>query len=249
MTNLDALIATAHKLRAPGGCPWDAEQTHNSLTQYLLEETYELIDAIETNDRDAILEELGDVLYQVVFHTDLAATGSLGEPFDIQDVAALTDAKMRGRHPHVFGTAEELERFAANTGDEVMVNWDDHKKREKPERSSVLDGIPQNLPALALATKVLGKADKVGLLDAEAPGAFSVTSEDELGAILLAVVASAKAAGLDSERALRSAVRDLQVEIRHFEIESAGFGDAGVIAEGIADTPEQTGGVEWRDLD
>jgi XTP/dITP diphosphohydrolase len=130
-----------------------------------------------------------------------------------------------------------------------MVNWDDHKKREKPERSSVLDGIPQNLPALALATKVLGKADKVGLLDADAPGAFSVTNEDELGAILLAVVASAKATGLDSERALRSAVRDLQVEIRHYEIESAGFGDAGVIAEGVADTAEQTGGVQWRDLD
>ncbi len=249
MTNLDTLIATAHKLRAPGGCPWDAEQTHASLTQYLLEETYELIEAIETNDRDAILEELGDVLYQVIFHSDLAATGSLGEPFDIEDVAALTDKKMRGRHPHVFGTAEELERFAANTGDEVMVNWDDHKKREKPERQSVLDGVPQNLPALALADKVLGKAQKIDLLDADEPGAFSVTSEDELGAILLAVVASAKAAGLDSERALRSAVRDLQAEIRHFEIETSGYGSAGIIAEGVADIPEETSGVQWRDLD
>ncbi len=228
MTKLDDLIAVAHKLRAPGGCPWDAEQTHNSLTKYLLEETYELIEAIETGNRDEILEELGDVLYQVIFHTDLAATGSLGEAFDIQDVAELSAQKMMGRHPHVFGTPDELEKYAAKTGDEVMVNWDAHKQREKPERSSVLDGIPQALPALALADKVLGKAEKIGLLDADAPGPFSVTGEAELGAILLAVVSSGRAAGLDSERALREALRELQVEIRHAEIEE-GF-DAGVIA-------------------
>ncbi|MEY4425689.1 MAG: hypothetical protein RJB56_1316 [Actinomycetota bacterium] len=228
MTKLDDLIAVAHKLRAPGGCPWDAEQTHNSLTKYLLEETYELLEAIETGNRDEILEELGDVLYQVIFHTDLAATGSLGEAFDIQDVAELSAQKMMGRHPHVFGTPEELEKYAAKTGDEVMVNWDAHKQREKPERSSVLDGIPQALPALALADKVLGKAEKIGLLDADAPGPFSVTGEAELGAILLAVVSSGRAAGLDSERALREALRELQVEIRHAEIEE-GF-DAGVIA-------------------
>ncbi|MFM2351668.1 MAG: hypothetical protein RL096_149 [Actinomycetota bacterium] len=228
MTKLDDLIAVAHKLRAPGGCPWDAEQTHNSLTKYLLEETYELIEAIETGNRDEILEELGDVLYQVIFHTDLAATGSLGEAFDIQDVAELSAQKMMGRHPHVFGSPEELEKYAAKTGDEVMVNWDAHKQREKPERSSVLDGIPQALPALALADKVLGKAEKIGLLDADAPGPFSVTGEAELGAILLAVVSSGRAAGLDSERALREALRELQVEIRHAEIEE-GL-DAGVIA-------------------
>jgi XTP/dITP diphosphohydrolase len=128
----------------------------------------------------------------------------------------------------VFGNAEELEKFAATTGDEVMVNWDAHKQREKPERSSVLDGIPQALPALALADKVIGKAEKIGLLDAEAPGPFTVTSEAELGAILLAIVSSGRSAGLDSERALREAVRELQVEIRHSEIED-GF-DAGVIA-------------------
>ncbi len=228
MTKLDDLIAVAHQLRAPGGCPWDADQTHNSLTKYLLEETYELIDAIESGNRDEILEELGDVLYQVIFHTDLAATGSLGEAFDIQDVAELSANKMKGRHPHVFGNAEELEKFAATTGDEVMVNWDAHKQLEKPERSSVLDGIPQALPALALADKVIGKAEKIGLLDADAPGPFTVTSEAELGAILLAIVSSGRSAGLDSERALREAVRELQVEIRHSEIED-GF-DAGVIA-------------------
>ena len=228
MTNLDSLIATAHKLRNPGGCPWDAEQTHNSLTKYLLEETYELIDAIESGDRDEIIEELGDVLYQVIFHTDLAATGSVGEPFNIETVAEVSAQKMMGRHPHVFGSPEELERYAAKTGDDVMLNWDAHKQREKPHRESVLDGIPQALPALALADKVIGKAEKIGLLDADAPGPFTVTSEAELGAILLAIVSSGRSAGLDSERALREAVRELQVEIRHSEIED-GF-DAGVIA-------------------
>lgn len=175
---LDNLIATAHTLRNPGGCPWDAEQTHESLVQYLLEETFELIEALESGNRDEVIEELGDVLYQVIFHSDLASTGSLGEPFDIEDVARVSAAKMRGRHPHVFGTPEELEKYAAKTGDDVMLNWDSHKKREKPERMSVLDGIPEDLPALARANKVLGKAEKLGLFDADAPGAFSVTSED-----------------------------------------------------------------------
>jgi XTP/dITP diphosphohydrolase len=228
MTKLDELIAVAHKLRQPGGCPWDAEQTHESLTKYLIEEAYELVDAIESGNRDEVLEELGDVLYQVIFHSDLAATGSLGEKFDIQDVAELSAKKMMGRHPHVFGNEEELQKFAATTGEEVMVNWDDHKKKEKPHRESILDGIPQAMPALALADKVLGKAEKIGLLDAEAPGPFSVTSEDELGAILLAIVSSARSAGLESERALRSALKALQVEIR--EVELADAGDAGVIA-------------------
>lgn len=228
MTKLDELIAVAHKLRAPGGCPWDAEQTHDSLTKYLLEETYELIDAIESGNRDEVLEELGDVLYQVIFHSDLASTGTLGEKFDLEDVAELSAQKMKGRHPHVFGTPEELEKFAAKTGDDVMVNWDEHKKKEKPHRESILDGIPQAMPALALADKILGKAEKIGLLDADAPGPFSVTSEGELGAILLAIVSSARSAGFDSERALRGAVRELQVEIREVELEDAT--NAGVIA-------------------
>lgn len=228
MTKLDELIEVAHKLRGPGGCPWDAEQTHESLIKYLVEEVYELIEALESGTRDEVLEELGDVLYHVIFHSDIAATGSLGEKFDIQDVAELSAKKMIGRHPHVFGTPEELEKYAAKTGDDVMVNWDDHKKREKPERSSVLDGIPKHLPALALADKVIGKAEKLELLDADAPGPFTVTSEAELGAILLAVVSSARAAGIDAEGALRGAVRELEVEIREYELDEAS--DAGVIA-------------------
>ena len=233
MTQLDDLIAVAARLRAPGGCPWDAEQTHRSLVQYLLEETHELIEAIESGNREEILEELGDVLYQVVFHSDLAASGSLGEPFDIQDVAKLTAEKMRGRHPHVFGTAEELEKFAAKTGDDVMLNWDSHKQREKPERSSVLDGIPHSLPALALANKVIGKAQKIDVLDAQAASPLQFEDEAQLGGLLLAIVQSAKAAGLDSERALREATRDLMADIRKAEVLSAS--DAGVIATGELD--------------
>jgi XTP/dITP diphosphohydrolase len=227
MTNLDKLIATAHTLRSPGGCPWDAEQTHESLVQYLLEETYELIDAIETKDAAAIREELGDVLYQVVFHSDLASSGSLGEKFDIQDVAAQMEAKMISRHPHVFGDSDEKSEFKAETGADVMLNWDDHKKREKPERESVLDGIPKSMPALSLANKVLGKAEKIGILDPET-GPLDIESEEQLGTLLLTIVTIARAAGLDSERALRTAVRDLMSDIRKVEVLEAS--DAGIIA-------------------
>jgi XTP/dITP diphosphohydrolase len=229
MTNLDELIATANKLRAPGGCPWDAEQTHQSLTKYLIEESYELVEAIESGDREQILEELGDVLYQVIFHSDLAQSGSLGESFSIQDVAALSTKKMKGRHPHVFGTPEELERYKATSGEEVMQNWDAHKQREKPERESVLDGIPKALPSLMLADKVIGKAQSLGVLGTEEPGAIEIADEDQLGALLLALVLAAKSKGLDAERALRESVRELEVEIRQFEL-SDDF-DAGVIGK------------------
>ncbi len=215
---LDELIAVLERLRAPGGCAWDRDQTHESLVQYLIEETYELVDAIETGDRDEMIEELGDVLYQVVFHSDIAAEAG---QFTLEDVAEHMTQKMIGRHPHVFGDT------TAETADDVVAVWDDLKKTEKPHRTSVLDGIPQRMPALALADKILGRAHKVGLLDATIPGALNVTDEDELGPLLLAIVASAKANGLDSERALRTTLRGLQDEIREHEVQQAG--DAGVI--------------------
>lgn len=205
---VDELIAVLHRLRAPGGCAWDREQTHESLVQYLVEETYELVDAIEAGDDAELVEELGDVLYQVIFHSDIAAEQGR---FTLEDVAAHMTRKMIGRHPHVFGDT------IADTPDAVMENWDKLKAVEKPGRTSVLDGIPQSMPALALADKLLGRADKIGLLDASAPGAINVQHEDELGPLLLAIVASAKANGLDSERALRSALRELQTEIREHE--------------------------------
>ena len=223
-TKLDELVAVMARLRGPGGCPWDADQTHESLVQYLIEETYELVEAIETGNRDDLLEELGDVLYQVLFHADIAAH-TPGENFDIQDVAAQMTAKMVGRHPHVFG-----DRFA-ETPDDVMEFWDDLKRREKPGRTSVLDGIPQAMPSLALADKLLGRAQKVGLIELHDVGGVQVESEDELGALLLAIVASAKAKGLDAERALRATLRDLQGEIRDHEGVVADAGIIGVAAQ------------------
>ena len=230
MEKLKSLIETAHQLRAPGGCPWDAEQTHRSLVQYLLEETHELIDAIETGNRDEVLEELGDVLYQVLFHSDLASEGTLGEPFTLEDVAEHMENKMRSRHPHVFGSEEELEQFAAKTGDDVMQNWDSHKKKEKPGRKSILDGIPQTMPALALSSKVMGKAEKVGILEPLSEPVVPMESEQDLGKLLLAIVASARALGLDPERALREATRELQADIRAAELDEE-F-DAGVVGLG-----------------
>ena len=227
MEKLASLIQTAHQLRAPGGCPWDAEQAHESLLQYLLEETYELIDAVESGNRDEVLEELGDVLYQVIFHSDLASSGTLGEPFDLEDVASHMEHKMRSRHPHVFGTEEELAMFAAQTGDEVMQNWDAHKKKEKPGRTSVMDGVPKQLPALARANKVIGKAEKAGILSPLTQPAVPMTNEEDLGRLLLAVVASARSLKIDPERALREATRALEQEVREREISDAS--DAGVI--------------------
>ena len=220
MEKLESLIATAHRLRAPGGCPWDREQTHQSLVQYLLEETYELIAAVESENRDEVLEELGDVLYQVIFHADLAAEGSLGEPFDLEDVAAVMEAKMKHRHPHVFGDATEQEHFAAETGEEVMQNWEAHKRREKPERLSILDGVPIAMPALALARKVIGKVKKASLtqelLPARNPGGSVANSEAEFGLQLLELVSSAADLNpeIDLERALRQATTDLMQRVR-----------------------------------
>jgi len=218
---LEELIAVLHRLRAPGGCAWDQEQTHASLVQYLVEETYELVDAIETGSRDDLIEELGDVLYQVVFHSDIAAH-TPGEEFTLEDVAERMTAKMVSRHPHVFGDAAAQAALNIRTGDDVVAVWDELKKADKPDRTSVLDGVPNAMPALALADKVLGRAQRVGLTAKKVrPGrgtdTVAVETEADLGALLLAIVSSAKARGLDSERALRSALRGLQDEIREVE--------------------------------
>jgi len=213
---LDELVATVALLRAPGGCPWDADQTHESLLQYLVEECWELIEAIESGDRDEMIEELGDVLYQVLFHADLAAH-TPGEDFDIQDVAAHMTAKMVSRHPHVFGGDR-----TAETADDVVSFWDELKADEKPHRTSVLDGIPRGMPALALAQKVLGKAAKVGIGAPDAATPPAPATEDELGRTLLALVASARSQGLDAERALRHAVRGLEDDVRAAEDAAAG---------------------------
>ena len=198
---LEELIAVLERLRAPGGCAWDREQTHESLVQYLIEESYELVDAIEAGDDAELIEELGDVLYQVVFHSDIAAEQGR---FTLEDVASHMTAKMIGRHPHVFGDV------VAETADAVVANWDSYKTVEKPHRTSVLDGIPDRMPSLLLAPKLVGRAERVGL----APAATDIpATEAELGDELLAMVVAARAAGFDPERALRNALRTLKHDI------------------------------------
>jgi XTP/dITP diphosphohydrolase len=217
---LEQLVAVLGQLRAPGGCAWDAEQTHASLVRYLVEETYELIDAIESGNRDELIEELGDVLYQVIFHSDIAAH-TPGEEFTLEDVAAHMTAKMVGRHPHVYGelAAELAASSVTDTAEDVNARWDEIKKIEKPSRTSVLDGVPQGMPALALADKLLGKAGKLGMEPPTAPTVADsgASTEAELGEQLLAIVAVARAKGLDPERALRGALRALQDEMRAAE--------------------------------
>ncbi|MGV1034615.1 MAG: MazG family protein [Microbacteriaceae bacterium] len=205
---LSGLVEIVARLRAPGGCPWDAEQTHESLVQYLVEESYELIDAIEAGERAELIEELGDVLYQVLFHSDIAAH-TAGEDFDIDDVADHMIAKMIGRHPHVFGESQ------AETAEDVIAVWEDLKRAEKPHRDSVLDGVPNAMPALALGQKLLGKAEKVDVSRQAAE--TSIASEAELGAQLMALVALAKQNGWDAERAMREEIRALQADVRAAE--------------------------------
>ncbi|MBO9579074.1 MAG: MazG family protein [Microbacteriaceae bacterium] len=202
---LDQLIAVLEHLRAPGGCAWDRDQTHASLVRYLVEETHELVDAIEAGDDAELVEELGDVLYQVVFHSDIAAEEGR---FTLEDVARHMREKMVGRHPHVFGDA------VADTADAVVAKWDELKRTEKSHRTSVLDGVPKGMPALALADKLLGKAEGVGVT--RAPAAVA-GDEDALGDDLLAIVAGARSAGLDPERALRAAIRRLEADVRAAE--------------------------------
>ena len=192
------LVAVMDRLRSPGGCPWDAKQTHESLVRYLVEEAYELVEAIEGGDRDHLREELGDVLLQVVFHARIAGEDAT-DPFDVDDIADGIVAKLVSRHPHVFGAAE------ARTAEHVEANWDRIKAAEKG-RTSVLDGIPPGLPALASAEKLLGRVGRAGL-DVPLPPAGSPDEPVGLGDTLLGLVAAARAAGLDAEAELRRAVR------------------------------------------
>ncbi|QLQ11724.1 MAG: MazG family protein [Nocardioidaceae bacterium] len=174
-------------------CPWDAEQTHRSLVKYLVEESYEVIEAIETDDRDHLREELGDLLLQVYFHARIASEDP-EHGFDIGDVAGGIIDKLVYRHPHVFAGLE------VTGADEVNANWERLKAAEK-KRSSPVEGIPPGLPALSYAAKVLGRLD----LDAVA----SEPDEQTIGRRLLALVAEARTQGLDPEQELRDTVRRL----------------------------------------
>jgi MazG family protein len=152
--SLRALNEVVERLRAPGGCPWDREQTHRTLRPYLLEETYEVLEAIDTDGSATLREELGDLLLQVLMHSAIAQERDDG--FDIGDVAEVVRAKMIHRHPHVFGDVE------VGGAADVVVNWEKLKRSEKRERLSLLDGVPNALPALAYAQGVQKRPARVG---------------------------------------------------------------------------------------
>lgn len=211
MSALDELVAVMARLRGPGGCPWDAEQTHASLVPYVVEEAFELVEAVESREAghgdDAhVREELGDVLLQVVFHADIARAEGR---FDVEDVARGLIEKLRRRHPHVF------DDLAVDGVADVVANWDAIKRAEKPERASALDGVPAGLPALARAEQTMRRARRAGLaLPEPSTSDDDPADEEALGAALLGLVRAASDRGLDAERALRSATRGLERELR-----------------------------------
>jgi XTP/dITP diphosphohydrolase len=198
------LVAVMDRLRSPGGCPWDREQTHRSLATYLVEETYETLEAIETHP-EHLQEELGDLLLQVVFHARIAEEQD-SDAYSIDDVAAGIVAKLVSRHPHVFGDAD------AATAAHVEARWDELKSAEKG-RTSALDGIPAALPALSLAAKTIGRASRAGV----APEPPAVDPDAAVSDLLLAVAVRAHAEGLDPEQELRDAVRRYAAAVRILE--------------------------------
>jgi len=225
-TDTDPLREAADVMRTVRDrCVWTQQIGHRDLVPYLVEESAELIDAVETGSRAELREELGDLLWQVLFHAEIASRDP-DDPFDIDDVARSLTEKMVRRHPHVFGDA------VANTPEEVLVHWNAAKALEKHERRSVLDGVSERMPSLALAQKLLGRAAGADIRtsstlrhgpDGPAHGPRVETrhtppaTEAELGDALLALVESARENGWDAERALRERVRRLQDEVRAAE--------------------------------
>ena len=193
-------------LRSPGGCPWDAKQTHESLAKYLLEEAHETVEAIDNGDRDHVREELGDVLLQVLFHARVAADDP-DDPWDIDDVAGGLVDKLLRRHPHVFGDGD------ASTPEEVEASWEQIKAAEKADRTEsatpLLEGIPRSLSTLLIADKVLARRERSGLTELPDDKTDADNSGADLGDRLLALVAEGRRTGVDADAALRDAVRRL----------------------------------------
>ena len=196
-SQLQRLVEVMNTLRSPGGCPWDAEQTHESLLKYLLEESYEFVDAVQSGNRVDMREELGDVLLQVYFHARMAEEHPT-DPFSIEDVAQGIADKLIRRHPHVFEGVE------VRDSQEVLENWEEIKKKEKG-RTSPLDGVAMAQPALPLIEILLYRAEKYNV-EVETPDSVSIEGTADEGAVgqaLLAVIAWASSNGIDAEAALR----------------------------------------------
>ncbi|MEL7562850.1 nucleoside triphosphate pyrophosphohydrolase [Dehalogenimonas sp. 4OHTPN] len=207
------LVDVIDRLRGPDGCPWDREQTHRSVRDSLLEECYEVLEAIDAGDGGELQTELGDLLMQVVFHARIASEAG---GFNIGDVIGGITAKLIRRHPHIFGQAK-----AADSG-EVLRRWEDIKAAERPEKTSMLDGVPRAMPALAYSQEVQGRAARVGFDWRDDQGvvdklaeevselkesASAAEKEAEFGDILFTLVNWARRQGIDAESALRGAGR------------------------------------------
>ncbi len=229
MSNFDRLVDLMARLRSPSGCPWDKAQTPQSLKPYLIEEVYEVLDAIDRNDDAEIVEELGDLLLQIVFHAQIAREENR---FTIDDIAAAIADKLVRRHPHVFGDAK------ADTPDQVLQNWEAIKAGEKSgKRASLLDGVPRHLPALLRAYQLQRKAARVGfewdriadvvqkvreeadeLMQAREAGAEDRVRE-EFGDLLFALVNLARFLQICPEDALMQTNRKFQTRFRYIETE------------------------------
>jgi XTP/dITP diphosphohydrolase len=207
------LVSVMDQLRSPGGCSWDAAQTHESLLEYLVEETYETVEAIELKDRAGLREELGDVLLQVVFHSRIAQEDPV-DPWNIEDVAQGIVEKLIRRHPHVFLEGDNPD---------AQLNWHESKAKEKG-RESVTDGIPPHLPALLYAAKVISRSKRfketvspTNQRNRAEETAAHITSEDQLGDFLLELTSLMRDRKWDSEAALRQAARRRVQEVRALE--------------------------------
>lgn len=217
MSEVDRLVEVMHRLRRD--CPWDAEQTHLSLVPYLVEESCEVVEAIESGSSADLREELGDLLLQVVFHSELAAEQGA---FDMQAVAAGIADKLVARHPHVFPASSKEgddplgpPKTVAEVPTDLHATWEQRKAVEKG-RTSALEGIPERLSALSRATKILSRA-RSHRVPLAVPEAVEPITDEALGKALLDLVVRAQASGLDAEQSARSAVRRLESEVRAAE--------------------------------
>lgn len=205
------LVAVMNRLRSPGGCPWDAEQTHESLVEYLIEEAHECVEAIESGDQKAMQEELGDLLLQVVFHSRIAQP-----QWDIDSVVGGITDKLIARHPHVF--SDDI----ADTSRQVEDSWHVRKAKEKG-RDSLTDGIPDSLPALMRASKVVSRTSSLDVsptdqADRAAAIVADVSDQEQLGDLLFELVRIARSQGWDAEGSLRAAVRRRIEAIKEYEV-------------------------------
>ena len=216
-SGIDRLTEIAARLRAPDGCPWDREQDHMTLREHAIEEVYELIDAIEAGDEVEMTEELGDMLFQVVFHCQL---GNERGAFDFDRVAHRISDKLVNRHPHVFGTTK------VGSVDDVLTNWEAIKRAEKVgtqhERPSALDGIPKHLPALQRAEKLVKKAIKAKLIEGKVAGSKAkLPTKKELAEHLFTLAAYAQQKGWSAETLLREEVNRKEKALRKIELKPA----------------------------